>query len=179
MEEFKRIKRELCHEGAIVDFYTDYVELPNGNVAKWDFIAHKGAAAIVPVDENGNVLMVRQWRNAVDAYTLEIPAGALNPGEDKKTCAARELEEETGYAADLEDVGYLFDVCTTVAFCNERIGLYYTNKLRPSKQHLDEDEFLNVERHSLEEVTELILAGKIIDNKTIAGILGYKAKMGL
>ena len=179
MEEFKRIKRELSHSGAIVDFYTDYVETPSGNTAKWDFISHKGAAAIVPVDEDGKILLVRQWRNAADDYTLEIPAGGLNPGEDMKTCAAREMEEETGYAADLENVGHLCDVYTTVAFCNEKIGIYYADQLRPSKQNLDEDEFIHVERYSIAEITEMILAGKIIDNKTISAVLAYKTKMGL
>ncbi|MFW5669066.1 MAG: NUDIX hydrolase [Acetivibrio ethanolgignens] len=180
MEEFKRIKRELNHKGTIIDFYTDYVEVPNGNLAKCDFIDHKGAAAIVPVDEAGNVLMVRQWRNAIDNYTLEIPAGGLNPGEtDRKACAVRELEEETGYRTEYDKTEHLFDIYTTVAFSNEKIGIYYTNCLYPSKQHLDEDEFIHVERHSLEEITEMILAGKIVDNKTITSILAYKAKMGL
>lgn len=180
MEEFKRIKRELSHSGTIVDFYTDYVEVPNGNLAKWDFIAHKGAAAIVAADEEGRILLVRQWRNAIDDYTLEIPAGGLNPGEtDKKACAVRELEEETGYRTDYDKTEHLFDIYTTVAFCNEKIGIYYTNCLYPSEQKLDEDEFIKVERYSLEEITQMILDGKIVDNKTISSILAYKAKMGL
>lgn len=180
MEEFKRVKRELSHHGTIVDFYTDYVQVPNGNQVKWDFIGHKGAAAIVAVDEEGRVLMVRQWRNAIDDYTLEIPAGGLEPEEkDMKACAIRELEEETGYATDYESTGHLFDIYTTVAFCNEKIGVYYTNKLRPSRQHLDEDEFINVEKYTIPEVVDMILAGKIVDNKTISSILAYKAKMGL
>ena len=180
MAEFNRIKRELEHKGVIVDFYADYVETPNGKVAKWDFIKHKGAAAIVAVDEEGKVLLVRQWRNAVDDYTLEIPAGGLNPDEtDMKLCAVRELEEETGYRTDYDKTEHLFDIYTTVAFCNEKIGVYYTNSLYPSKQNLDEDEFINVERYTLDEVTEMILAGKIVDNKTVSSILAYKAKMGL
>lgn len=180
MEKFKRIKRELAHKGRIVDFYTDYVKLPNGNTAEWDFIQHKGAAAIVAADEDGRLLMVRQYRNAVDSYTLEIPAGGLEPGEtDMKACAVRELEEETGYATDYDKTEHLFDIYTTVAFCNEKIGIYYTNSLRPSKQNLDEDEFINVERYSLAELVDMILAGKIIDNKTVSAVLAYKAKMGL
>ena len=98
----KRIKRVLEHEGAILDIYSDYMELPDGKVEKWDYVEHrKGAAAVVPVLPDGRILMVRQYRNALERFTLEIPAGA----RDTKTeptieCAARELEEETGYRCD-------------------------------------------------------------------------------
>lgn len=83
-EEFKRLDRKLVYHGAIVDFYKDTVQVPNGNVVEWDFIGHKGAAAVVPVREDGKLLMVRQYRNALDRYTLEIPAGGLN-GADEPT----------------------------------------------------------------------------------------------
>ena len=76
-EVYKRLKRELIHKGAVIDYYKDYVQIPNGNVAEWDFIKHKGAAAVVPVTKEGKILMVRQYRNALDRFTLEIPAGCL------------------------------------------------------------------------------------------------------
>lgn len=177
MDEIKRIKRELVHEGVIIDVYTDYMQIPNGNTAKWDFIGHKGAAAIVPVDQDGNIIMVRQYRNAIEKNTLEIPAGGLNPGEDMKTCATRELEEETGYRS--EHVEHLMDLYTTVAFCNEKIGIYYTKDLIPSHQHLDEDEYVSIETYTLEELVKMIFDGVIEDGKTIAAILAYKAKMNL
>lgn len=177
MDEIKRIKRELVHEGVIIDVYTDYMQIPNGNTAKWDFIGHKGAAAIVPVDQDGNIIMVRQYRNAIEKNTLEIPAGGLNPGEDMKTCATRELEEETGYRS--EHVEHLIDLYTTVAFCNEKIGIYYTKDLIPSHQHLDEDEYVSIETYTLEELVKMIFDGVIEDGKTIAAILAYKAKMNL
>ncbi len=176
MAEYKRIDRKLEFEGRIVKFYSDTIQLPDGNTAVWDFIEHKGAAAIVPVNPDGDLVMVRQYRNAPEQYTLEIPAGGLNAGEDMAVCAARELEEETGFKAG--KVEHLLDLYTTVAFCNEKIGIYYTEELIPSKQHLDEGEYLNVEVHPLEELVELILSGKIIDAKTIAAILAYKAKVG-
>lgn len=175
MEPYQRIKRELAHHGKIVDFYTDYIKLPNGNVAQWDFIEHKGAAAIIPVLPDGRILMVRQYRNAPEQYTLEIPAGGLNPGEDPKTCAVRECEEETGYRA-AGKTWHLLDLFTTVAFCNEKISIYCCEELELSCQHLDEDEFVNVEIYTLEELTELILAGKVIDAKTIAAVLAYRAR---
>lgn len=176
-EEIKRIDRKLEHEGAIVDFYSDYMQLPNDKVVKWDFINHKGAAAIVPVDEDGNILMVRQYRNAVEKYTLEIPAGAINPGEDRETAAIRECEEEIGYKP--KNVFHLLDLYTTVAFCNEKIGIYCSMELEKSEQHLDDDEYLNIERHSLDELVDMILTGKIEDAKTISAILAYKTKMCL
>ena len=174
MADHKRIDRKLEFEGKIVKFYSDTMQLPDGNTEVWDFIEHKGAAAIVPVKENGDVIMVRQYRNAPERYTLEIPAGALNPGEDRKTAAVRELEEETGYRAG--KVGHLFDLYRTVAFCNELIGIYYTEELTPAKQHLDPDEFLNVEVHPLNELIEMIMQGKIQDAKTIAALLAYNTK---
>ena len=95
MEEFKRLNRELKYKGAIVDMYCDTIAVPNGNIAHWDFIHHNGAAAVVPVTEDGKILMVRQYRNALNRYTLEIPAGGLmTPDEPKIECASRELEED-------------------------------------------------------------------------------------
>jgi ADP-ribose pyrophosphatase len=119
--------------------------------------------------------MVRQYRNAIEKYSLEIPAGGLNKGEDMKTCAARELEEETGYRS--ENIEHLLDLYTTVAFCNEKIGIYYASDLIPSKQNLDEDEFVTIESYTLEELVGMILNGTIDDAKTISAILAYKTKM--
>lgn len=174
-EEFRRLNRELMYHGTIVDFYKDTIEVPNGNVVEWDFIGHKGAAAVLPVREDGKLLMVRQYRNALDRYTLEIPAGGLN-GVDEPTrdAAGRELEEETGYRSD--DLEWLITIRTTVAFCNEKIDIYVAKNLIKSHQHLDEDEFINVEAYSVEELSWMILEGKIEDSKTISAIMSYKDK---
>lgn len=172
MEQIRRIDRKLVHKGAIINFYEDTMEMPNGNIASWDFIEHHGAAAILAVDEEQKILMVRQYRGAIEKNSLEIPAGGLNPGEDFKTCAIRELEEETGYKT--LDAEPLLELFTTVAFCNEKIGIYYTNKLILSKQHLDENEFVTIERYTLEELVEMILNGTIQDAKTISAVLAYR-----
>lgn len=175
-EEFKRIKRELVAKGHIIDYYQDTMQIPNGNVAVWDFIEHKGAAAMVAVREDGKLLMVRQYRNALERETLEIPAGGLNgPDEPTDLAAARELEEETGYRC--EDPEFLISIRTTVAFCNEKIDIYVARDLIPSAQHLDEDEFINVEAYTVEELVDMIYAGKLQDSKTVAAILAYARKM--
>jgi ADP-ribose pyrophosphatase len=177
MNDYERLNRIPVHKGHIIDVYTDIIRLPSGKEAKWDYIHHKGAAAIVPVDEDGKIIMVRQYRNAIEKYSLEIPAGGLNPGEDMKTCAARELEEETGYSST--NIEHLFDLYTTVAFCNEKIGIYYTKELTKTKQNLDEDEFVSIERYTLDQLVQFIFDGVIDDAKTISAILAYKTKLGL
>ena len=176
MEEFKRIKRELIVKGAIIDYYQDTMQIPNGNVAKWDLIDHKGAAAVVAVREDGKLLMVRQYRNALERETIEIPAGGREGREEPTDIAAmRELEEETGYVCD--KVELLTSIYTTVAFCNEKIDIYLAQNLcTRGQQHLDEDEFINVEAYSVEELKQMILEGKIQDAKTICGVLTYAAK---
>ncbi len=177
MGGYNRIGRELIHKGAIVEFYKDKMQLDDGSVHDWDFIKHPGAAAVVPVDADGNIIMVRQFRNALGRYTIELPAGGKNPDEDFKTCAIRELEEETGYKAGKCEL--LCDIFTTVALMDERIPIYLATDLIKAKQHLDEDEFLNVEKHSLDELVQMIFEGKLQDSKTICGLLAYKAKRGL
>ncbi len=175
MTDFRRIGRELVAKGSIIDYYHDIVEVPNGNIVTWDYIHHKGAAAVVAVNEQGKLLMVRQYRNALDRYTLEIPAGGLNgPDEPTLMAAARELEEETGYRSDHLEL--LISIRTTVAFCNEKIDIYVAENLVPGKQNLDEDEFIHVEAFSLDELCEMIHNGTIEDAKTISAIMTYKDK---
>ena len=174
-DEFKRLDRELVYKGSIIDFYKDTVQVPNGRVVKWDFIKHQGAAAVVPLTADGKLLLLRQYRNALDRYTLEIPAGGLNgPDEPTKEAAARELEEETGYRAG--KIQWLITIRTTVAFCNEKIDIYVATDLIPGSQHLDEDEYIDVEAYTVDELCEKIFAGEIEDSKTISAIMSYRAK---
>ena len=173
----ERIGRKLIHNGAIVDIYQDRMQLPDGAEENFDFIKHKGAAAVIPVMDDGRIIMVRQYRNAIDQYTLEIPAGGLDGADEPtKVAAHRELEEETGYCAKMEDVEFLLSLYTTVAFCNEKIDIYVARNLTKTAQHLDDDEFIDVEVYTLDELTGLVLDGKIVDAKTIAGLMAYRAK---
>lgn len=172
----KRLDRQLKYQGTILKIYQDTVEV-NGHRAEWDFIHHDGAAAVVAVTKEGKLLMVRQYRNALDRYTLEIPAGKLDePDEPKIECAYRELEEETGYYT--EKLEYLLSIHTTVAFCDEAIDVFLARDLIPSKQNLDDDEEITVEEWELSELMELIYTGKMTDAKTVASILAYAQKYG-
>ena len=175
MQQVTRINRELKYKGTMIEMYSDTISVPNGNIAHWDFIKHKGAAAVVPITDDGKVVMVRQYRNALDRETLEIPAGGLNSQEETtKDAAARELEEETGYQSN--DLELLITVATTVAFCNEMIDIYIARNLIQSKQNLDEDEYVEVEEYTVDELSDMIYAGKINDSKTISAIMAYKNK---
>ncbi len=169
-----RKDRKLKYTGTILKIYEDTV-IANGHEAHWDFIHHDGAACVVPVTDDGKILMVRQYRNALDRETLEIPAGKLDdPNEPKIECAYRELEEETGYRC--ENLEYLMSLNTTIAFCDEAIDVFVARNLIPSKQHLDDDEVIYVEEWELEDLQRLIYTGKMTDAKTVASIMAYAAK---
>ena len=171
----KRLNRELKYQGTILKIDEDTVEA-NGHEAHWDFIHHNGAAAVVPVTKEGKLLMVRQYRNALDRYTLEIPAGALDfPEEPKLDCAHRELEEETGFKT--EKLEYLLSLNTTIAFCDEAIDVFLARNLIPSEQHLDPDEEIEVEEWELSDLLDLIYSGKMTDGKTVASILAYACRV--
>lgn len=175
---FERLERNLKYKGSILDVYQDHIQVPNGNVAKWDFIMHKGAAAVLPVKDDGRIVMVKQYRNAIDRMALEIPAGGKN-GVDEPTivAAARELEEETGYKSD--NLELLTSIVPAIAYSSEIIDIYLARDLQPSKQHLDEDEFVEVCEFTLDELCQKIYSCEIQDAKTIAAIMTYKGKYNL
>ncbi|SEA59803.1 ADP-ribose pyrophosphatase [Pseudobutyrivibrio sp. ACV-2] len=177
MDQLKRIDRKLIHRGTILDIYEDTMQLPNGKTEKWDFVSHRmGAACVLAVEPDGKILMVRQYRNALERETLEVPAGKRDSlNEDTSICAARELEEETGYkAGKLEKI---LSLKSTVAFCDEMIDVYLATDLQKlGGQHLDESEDINVESWKLEDLMEMCYSGKIQDAKTVAAIMAYAAR---
>lgn len=176
--QIRRVKRTLMHKGAIVDFYSDTMEMPDGKLVDWDLVHHrKGAAAVLPVLDDGKILMVRQYRNALERMTLEIPAGARDSvDEDTKICAARELEEETGYHS--ENLEFLLSLKPTVAYCDEFIDIYVARDLvATGEQHLDPNEYVEYVSCDLDELCEMIYAGTLQDGKTVAAILAYKNRM--
>ena len=143
MADMQRIKRELKYAGAVVDVYADTMKFKNGNTEVWDTVLHKkGAAAVIPVLPDGRIILVRQYRNALDKEVLEIPAGCKDsPDEESMVCAARELEEETGYHSDCLEK--LFTISTTVAVFGETFDVFIATNLVHTKSNPDPNEFFN------------------------------------
>jgi ADP-ribose pyrophosphatase len=159
----------VVHTGRLLQVITTSVRLENGTVAHLDQVKHPGAAAIVPLDAAGKVILVRQRRYATGLALLEIPAGKRDPQESPEACAHRELEEETGHRAGrLRPLGAIW---TTPGFCNERIHLYLATDLQQTHQALDVDEFLTVERLPLRIAVQQAETGAIDDAKSVCALL--------
>lgn len=164
-----QVSSEEIYRGKIVHLFRDEVRLPNGKLATREVMRHPGAAAVVPLTENGNVILVRQYRYPFAQVMLEIPAGKLDPGEDPLVCARRELTEETGYEAEeFVSLGVFYP---SVAVMDEQIHLYLARGLTFRAANPDADEFLNVEQRPLKELVDLILQGGAPDGKTQAAVL--------
>ena len=163
------VSSEEIFHGKIVHLFRDQVRLPNGQITTREVMRHPGAAAVVPLTEEGNVILVRQYRYPFARVMLEIPAGKLDPGEDPLVCARRELTEETGYEAEeFVSLGVFYP---SVAVMDEQIHLYLARKLTFRATNPDADEFLNVEQRPLRELVDLILQGGAPDGKTQAAVL--------
>jgi ADP-ribose pyrophosphatase len=167
---------ELVYHGMLIDVSHMRVRLPNGNLAWREVVRHKGAAAVVPVDADGTVTLVRQHRVAVDTVTLEIPAGKLERAdEDPLTCAHRELAEETGLNARRMEL--LCPMITTPGFCTEKVSIYLATGLSRHDAPPDEDEFLRVVRMPLDEAVKRVADGELCDGKTALGLMLAWAKL--
>lgn len=175
MKEFKRIHRKTVYEGAILQFCEDEIVTPKRNRVTWDYLEHKGAAAVIPVMDDGRIIMVRQWRNAIDKFTLEIPAGGRDWADEPTIqCAARELEEETGYKS--ENIEFLQTIVPAVAYSGEKIDVFVAFDLKKTEQHLDPDEDIDLELFDINTLIDMIVNNVINDSKTIASILTYYHK---
>ena len=164
------VSSRRVHDGRVVKLSVEDVRLPNGNVVSLEIIRHPGATAVVPLDGDGNVVLVRQYRHATGSWVLEVPAGKLDhPGEEPEACARREVEEETGYRAGrVTPLGWIW---TTPGFTDERIWLFLARDLVPTRANLQPDEVLTVERLPLQEAARQALDGEITDGKSICAIL--------
>lgn len=155
--------------GARFELITERVTLPGGESTWVDLLKHPGAAAVIPFLDDGRVLLIRQYRHAAGGYLIEVPAGKLDPGEAPEVCAARELEEETGYRAGrLEPLGALWP---SPGFTDEKIHLFAAFELARSTQRLEADEVIELVPMTLEEAVEGIRSGRIEDAKTSLALL--------
>lgn len=162
--------------GRMLHVQVDDVRLPDGRKATRELVRHPGAAAVVPVLPDGRIVLVRQFRYPLGRETLEIPAGKLEPGEDPQECVLRELQEEAGYKAEV--IKHLSTICTAPGFTDEVIHLYEASQLQPSQLQPDDDEFLQVQVFTPEEIRKMIHSGEIEDAKTIVSLLLYGANGG-
>ena len=165
----EKVASEEIYKGKVVHLFRDTVRLPNGREATREVVRHNGAVCVVPLTEEGEVLMVRQYRYPFGRVLLEVPAGKIDPGEAPEDCAKRELSEETGATA--ETLTYLGDYYPSVAILDENIRMYLAKGLTFHTAHLDDDEFLQLERIPLKTLAEQVLAGEIPDGKTQTAIL--------
>lgn len=169
-------RKELILHGRVFDVTVENVCLPNGACIDMTIIRHPGAAAIVPLTGNGEILMLKQYRHAVGRYWWEIPAGTLNNGEEPMACAQRELTEETGYTARIWDS--LGVVSPVPGYSDERIHIFLARELSRAHQNLDFDEIIEVHPLPISDVVDRIMNGEIEDAKSIAAIFRALPKIG-
>jgi ADP-ribose pyrophosphatase len=170
--------KEVVHQGRVFDFTKEKVTLSNGVTVDMEVIRHPGAAAIVPLTTDGEVVMLEQYRHAVGGSLWEIPAGTMDPGDPSPIdCARRELVEETGFSAATWDL--LGELTPVPGYSDERIHLFLARDLAPATQDLDADEIVSVTRLPLAEVRRMVFDGRITDAKTIAGIFMIERHVGI
>lgn len=170
--EEKTIKKNYVYNGRIINVRNDDAELPNGKPCLREVVEHPGGVCVAAITEDGELLFVRQFRYPYMEIIPELPAGKLEKGEDPFETGKRELEEETGCVADeYYDLGKFYP---SPGYCGEIIYLYAAKKLTDTRQRLDEDEFLSVEKIPLEKAVEMVMNNEITDGKTQAAVLKVK-----
>lgn len=163
------VKSDVIYRGKVFNTLVDQIEYDSGNKSIREVAEHPGGAVVVPVTDEGKIVMVTQHRFPVNQVLLELPAGKLNKGEDPLVCAVRELEEETGYKS--ENVTPLGSIYTTPGYSTERLWIFLARDLKPGAHNREEGEFgMQVFEFSFDEVEEKIYNGEIVDGKTICGI---------
>ncbi|UAL50907.1 MULTISPECIES: NUDIX hydrolase [Metabacillus] len=170
---------EKLFSGRIIDLYLEEVELPNGKTSTREIIKHPGAVAVIAITKENKIVMVQQYRKAMERVLVEIPAGKLEKGEQPDVTAKRELEEETGYTT--ESLQHLLSFYTSPGFADELVHLYFTEELEilTEKAELDEDEFVDVLEVTLEEAQEMIDNQRIFDAKTAYAVQYLQLKLAL
>ena len=172
MIEEKTISSDRVYTGKTISLKVDTVEVPNRGYQKREIVEHNGAVGIVAITDENKVVLVRQYRKAVEKELWEIPAGKIEIGENPKECAIRELKEETGYSAD--NIKLIHKFYTSAGFSNQKIYIYLAENLIQGERDLDEDEFLEVHEIDKDEVYNMIARNEIEDAKTSIGMLLIK-----
>lgn len=172
---YEVLESKMTHKGLLVTVTVDKIAMPDGSSAlRESVIRGKDAAAVLAVDNDGSLIFVRQYRHAFGEMLLEIPAGVLNDDEDAAFGVARELEEETGKKPG--KLEFLCEMYPTVGYCSEKIQIYIATELTDGVQNLDADEFIEIEKYTLEEALDMIYKGGIKDGKTIAALFAWAAR---
>ena len=169
MLEEVTVESKIIYKGRIVNLRDDTVKLPNGRKTKREIIEHNDVVAIVALDGQENVLLVKQYRKPIEKALLEIPAGGVEDGEDPDTSALREMQEETGYLPkQLKKIGGVY---ASPGYCTEFLHLYLATDLVPSKLSADDDEHIDLIKVPLSEIPQFISSGEICDAKSVAALL--------
>lgn len=167
--KFETLQREIVYQGKAFRVRRDQVRMPDGQAARLDIVEHAGAVTILPLDDQGRIWFVRQYRHPAAQQLLELPAGTLEPGEPPEVCAQREIREETGQAAgEMHKLGEFF---LAPGYSTEYMHVYLATHLRPDPLPSDSDEFLSVETQPVAEVLQMVERGEIQDGKTLAALM--------
>ena len=170
---FKVTKSEIAFSGRVFDIQVDEIVYDSGNPGYRETVLHSGGAVVVPVKDDGKIVMINQYRYPLKKYVTELPAGKLFTGEDPLSCAVRELEEETGYKT--EKVVKLGAICTTPGFCSEILHIYIAQKLVPGDHNREEGEYgMQMHEYTFKQIEDMISAGEIYDGKTLSGLMMAK-----
>ncbi len=171
MAEEKTLSSQLIYDGQIVKLRVDTVRIPGGRETRREIVEHSDCVAIVAIDADDSVLLVKQFRKSVEKELLEIPAGGIDPGEDPVTAVRREMQEETGYLPQkVERLGGFY---STPGYCTEYLHLYLATDLTPSQLFAEDTESIKLVRVPISQIPSLIASGKICDAKSIAGLLTF------
>lgn len=175
MGKYKKLGETLVYKSKLLELYEDHLELPDGNQVIYDLVKHAGGAAVLPIDEQGKLVLIRQYRNSVDEEVFEIPAGLLEAEDTTgEYCARRELEEETGYRAGRLE--FIARVYGCIGVSNEKTDIFLAEHLIPCERHLDPEEFIEIHHLELQEALDMIQRKEIVDAKTVIAILYYQSR---
>ena len=174
MEEYRLIKKYPVHQGNVMDFYECEMGLANDETAKWDLVEHPGGAAVLPIDKDGSIILVRQYRVGADEKMIEIPAGKADAGESHIDCIRRELKEEIGCVSCKLEL--LCEFMPAPAYSSEKTDIFLATDIELAESDPDDDEYIDIIRLSVDDVKKMIRSKEITDGKTIAGFMTYLAE---